>query len=220
MKERVQAGFQVGLHAIGDRGVEMALTAFAEAIKPSKDAKPLDARSTKPDHRFRIEHAQVLTPDQFARFKEIKVIASMQPCHLLTDMNWAESRLGPKRAATAYAWQEMLKNGVPLAFGTDFPVEPINPFRNLYAAITRKSPDGKKEFFPNQRLTLEEAITAYTTGSAYAEFADKEKGKLHPGYLADFIVLDRDITAVPPAKLLETKILRTVVGGKSVYEAK
>ncbi len=213
-RERLQAGFQIGFHAIGDRGVEMALNAFAAALK---DIKP-DPKS-KPDFRLRIEHAQVLAPNQFARFKELKVIASMQPSHLLSDINWATARLGEKRAEHAYAWQEFLKNGIPLAFGTDFPVEPISPFRGLYAAVTRHSEDGKKEFFPAQRLGMDEAIAAYTRGSAFAEFAEKDKGQITPGMLADFIVLDRDITGVTPAKLLETKVLRTVVGGKTVYEA-
>ena len=218
--ERVHAGFQIGFHAIGDRGVEMALNAFSAALQ---DLKPKDIKpdpKAKLDYRFRIEHAQVLAPNDFARFKDLKVIASMQPSHLLTDMNWAEARLGEKRAEHAYAWQEMLKNGVTLAFGTDFPIESINPFRGLYSATTRRSEDGKKEFFPAQRIDMEEAIAAYTTVSAFAEFAEKEKGQIAPGKLADFIVLDRDITAVLPAKLLETKVLRTVVGGKTVYEAK
>ena len=218
-KERLQAGFQIGFHAIGDRGVEMALNAFSEALKALKpDSKP-DPR-LKPDYRLRIEHAQVLAPNQFARFKEMKIIASMQPSHLLTDMGWAQARLGEKRAEHSYAWQEFLKNGIPLAFGTDYPVEPIAPFRGLYAAITRRSEDGKKEYFPAQRLEINDAITAYTRGSAFAEFEEKTKGQIAPGMLADFVVLDRDITNAAPAKLLETKVLRTVVGGKTVYESK
>ena len=172
------------------------------------------------DYRLRIEHAQVTNPSQVAKFKELKVIASMQPSHLLTDMNWAEARLGPKRAAHSYAWAEFLKKGVTLAFGTDYPVEPVNPFRGLYAAVTRKSEDGKTEYFPEQKLTIDQAIAAYTTGSAFAEFAEKDKGTLAPGMLADFVVLDRDITSVAPEKILGTKVLRTVVGGKTVYEAK
>jgi len=144
----------------------------------------------------------------------------MQPNHLLTDMNWAMDRLGPKRAATSYAWAEFLKKGVTLAFGTDYPVEPVAPFRGLYAAVTRKSEDGKKEYFPEQKLTMEQAIAAYTSGSAFAEFAEKEKGTLAPGMLADFVVLDRDVTAVASEKILGTKVLRTVVGGKTVYEVK
>jgi len=217
-KERVLAGYQIGFHAIGDKGVQMALDAFAEAEKAAQEAK-VKAADGGTDYRLRIEHCQVTTPQQFARFKELKVIASMQPGHLLTDMNWAESRLGPKRIETSYAWAEFLRHGVVLAFGTDYPVEPVSPFRGLYAALTRMSEDGRKTY-PGQKLTIEQAIAAYTTGSAFAEFAEKQKGKIEPGMLADFIVLDRDITATAPLRILETKVLRTVVGGKTVYEAK
>ena len=134
--------------------------------------------------------------------KQLKVIASMQPSHVLTDMRWAQDRLGPKRAATSYAWVAFLNKGVTLAFGTDYPVEPVTPFRGLYAAVTRKSEDGKQEYFPEQRLTMDQAIAAYTSGSAFAEFEEKEKGKLVPGMLADFVVLDRDVTAVRAGKML------------------
>jgi predicted amidohydrolase YtcJ len=215
----VLAGFQLGFHAIGDEGVQMALDAFAEAEKAAREQK-VKAANGGDDFRLRIEHAQVTTPAQIARFKELKVIASMQPSHLLTDMRWANDRLGAKRAATSYAWVAFLNKGVTLAFGTDYPVEPVTPFRGLYAAVTRKSENGKQEYFPAERLTIDQAITAYTAGSAFAEFEEKEKGKLVPGMLADFIVLDRDVTAVSPEKILGTKVLRTVVGGKTVYEPK
>jgi predicted amidohydrolase YtcJ len=218
-KERVLAGFQLGFHAIGDRGIQMALDAFAEAEKVARENK-VKAANGGEDFRLRIEHAQVTTPAQIARFKELKVIASMQPSHVLTDMRWAQDRLGPKRAATSYAWAAMLNKGVTLAFGTDYPVEPVTPFRGLHAAVTRKSEDGKQEYFPEQKLTMDQAIAAYTTGSAFAEFEEKEKGKLVPGMLADFVVLDRDLTATAPEKVPATKVLRTVVGGKTVYEAK
>lgn len=220
-KERVLAGFQIGFHAIGDKGVQMALDAFAEAEKAAKDAK-VKAANGGDDYRLRIEHAQVTTPAQIAQFKQLKVIASMQPSHLLTDMRWAQDRLGPKRAATSYAWQSFanINKGMALAFGTDYPVEPVTPFRGLYAAITRKSENGKQDYFLDQRLTMDEAVTAYTQGSAFAEFEEKEKGRLVPGMLADFVVLDRDVTASSPEKILQTKVLRTVVGGKTVYEAK
>jgi len=218
-KERIDAGFQMGFHAIGDKGVQMALDAFAAAEKEARDKK-IDAANGGQDFRLRIEHAQVTTPAQVAKFKELKVIASMQPNHLLTDMNWAKDRLGERRAAHSYAWAEFLKHGVTLAFGTDYPVEPVTPFRGLYAALTRKSENGKKEYFPEQKLTIEQAIAAYTTGSAFAEFSEKDKGTLAGGNLADFAVLDRDITAVPAEKVLSTKVLRTVLGGKTVYEAK
>lgn len=216
-KERVLAGFQIGFHAIGDKGVQMALDAFAGAEKAAKDAH-VKAPNGGEDFRLRVEHAQVTTPAQFAQFKQLKVVASMQPSHLLTDMRWAQDRLGPKRAATSYAWLAFLNKGVVLAFGTDFSVEPISPFRGLYAAVTRKSEDGKQEYFPAQRLTMDQAIAAYTTGSAYAEFEEKEKGKLIPGMLADFVVLDRDVTSAAAEKIEGTKVLRTVVGGKTVYE--
>jgi len=217
-KERVLAGFQLGFHAIGDKGVQMALDAFAEAEKAAREQK-VKAANGGNDFRLRIEHAQVTTPAEIARFKELKVIASMQPSHVLTDMRWVQERLGVKRAATSYAWAAFLNKGVILAFGTDYPVEPVTPFRGLYAAITRRSEDGKQEFFPEQKLTMDQAITAYTSGAAFAEFEEKEKGRLAPGMLADFIVLDRDITASPAEKLLATKVLRTVVGGKTVYGA-
>ena len=235
-KERVDAGFQIGFHAIGDKGVQMALSAFAAAtpdraattnhmgtgLGPAQAERSSAAPSpaSAPDLRFRIEHAQVTNFQEIAKFNELKVIASMQPSHVLTDMNWAESRLGPKRAAYSYAWASFQKKGVRLAFGTDYPVEPVAPFRGLYAAVTRKSEDGKKEYYPEQKLSIEQAIAAYTTGSAFAEFAEKNKGKLAPGMLADLVVLDTDITAVPPEKILGTKVLRTIVGGKTVYEAK
>ena len=218
-KERVLAGYQLGFHAIGDKGVQLALDAFAGAEKAAKEDKVKGAGGGS-DYRFRIEHAQVTTPLQILRFKELKVIASMQPSHLLTDMNWAESRLGPKRAAHSYAWAEFLKHGVVLAFGTDYPVEPVAPFRGLYAAVTRQSENEKKSYYPDQKISVEQAITAYTTGSAFAEFAEKQKGKLEPGMLADLVVLDRDVTSVPQAKILETEVLRTVVGGRTVYEAR
>ncbi|MGA2966938.1 MAG: amidohydrolase [Terriglobales bacterium] len=218
-KERVLAGYQIGFHAIGDKGVQMALDAFAEAEKAAKDGTVKAANGgNSSDYRLRVEHAQVVTPQQIQRFKDLKVIASMQPSHLLTDMNWAESRLGAKRAEHSYAWAEFLRRGVVLAFGTDYPVEPVTPFRGIYAAVTRTSEDGRKSYYPAQKLSIEQAIAAYTTGAAFAEFAEKQKGKLDPGMLADFVVLDQDITAVPPPKILATKVLRTVVGGKTVYD--
>ncbi len=207
--ERAQAGFQIGFHAIGDRAARMALDAFAAA----------ERQSGKRDLRFRIEHAQVVAPEDYKKFKNLGVIASMQPNHLLTDMNWAEAHIGQQRSEHSYAWKEFLDDGVVLAFGTDYPVEPITPFRGLYAAVTRKNEAGTKEYFPAQKLAIEQAIAAYTTGSAYAQFAEKEKGLLQPGMLADFVVLDRDITTVAPEEILKTRVLRTVVGGKTVYEA-
>ncbi|MFZ0300730.1 MAG: amidohydrolase [Candidatus Sulfotelmatobacter sp.] len=216
--ERVLAGFQLGFHAIGDKGVQMALDAFAEAEKAAREQK-VKAPNGGSDFRLRIEHAQITTPAQIARFKELKVIASVQPSQLLTDMRWAQDRLGAKRAANSYAWASLLNKGVTLAFGTDYPIEQVSPFRGLYAAVTRKSENGKQEYFPAQKLTMDQAIAAYTTGSAFAEFEEKEKGELAAGMLADFVVLDRDITAASAEKELATKVLLTVVGGKAVYKA-
>ena len=208
--ERANDGFQIGFHAIGDRGARMALDAFAYAIQ----------KSNKKNLRFRIEHDQVVAPEDFKKYKALGVIASVQPNHLLTDMNWAEAHIGPERAKHSYPWKEFEDNGIPLAFGTDYPVEPITPFRGLYAAVTRKNEAGTKEYYPEQKLTIDHAIYAYTIGAAQAEFAEEKKGQLTPGMLADFVVLDRDITKVAPPEILKTRVLRTVVGGKTVYEAK
>lgn len=217
-KERLDAGFQLGFHAIGDRAVEMALDAFAETEKAA--AANMSAPPRGADYRLRIEHVQVTNPAQVARFRELKVIASMQPSHLLTDMHWVNARLGPVRAQHAYTWADFTNHGVTLAFGSDDPFGPLSPLLGLYAATTRKSEDGKMEFHPEQRLTIEQALAAYTTGSAFAEFAEKQKGTLAPGMLADFVVLDRDLTAVTPEKILGTRVLQTVVGGKTVFEVK
>jgi predicted amidohydrolase YtcJ len=215
--ERVAAGSQLGFHAIGDRAAQMALDAFAEAERNARQ-KDLPGGNDPQRLRLRIEHDQVIAPNQFAQYRRLGVIASVQPSHLLTDMNWAESRIGLERAKTSYPWKEFLDNGVRLAFGTDYPVEPITPFRGVYSAVTRKNEAGTKEYFPEQKVTIEQALAAYTTGAAYAEFMEKEKGTLAPGMLADFVMLDRDLTKVAPPEILKTKVLRTVVGGKTVYE--
>jgi hypothetical protein len=206
--ERARAGFQIGFHAIGDWATSMALNAFvaAEAAVPESVG-----------YRFRIEHDQVIDPRDFSRYKWLAVIASMQPNHLLTDMNWAEDRIGPKRAMTSYAWKTFFDQGTVLAFGTDYPVEPITPFRGIYCAVTRKNEAGTKTYYPEQALSINEALYAYTQASAYAEFAETKKGKLAPGYYADVVVLDRDLTRVPPSEILSTNVLRTVVGGRTVY---
>ncbi len=211
--ERALAGFQIGYHAIGDRAVQMALDAFAAAEAAARD------KHQSRDFRFRVEHEQVVAPVQFAQYRKLGVIASMQPNHLLTDMNWAMERIGPERAKTSYPWKQFLDSGVPLAFGTDYPVEPITPFRGVYAAVTRMNEAGTRSYIPGQKLTIQESLAAYTTGSAYAQFAEKEKGTLAPGMLADFVVLDRDLTKVAPPEILKTRVLRTVVGGRTVYEA-
>ena len=206
--ERVKAGFQVGFHAIGDRAVSMALDAFVAA----EGAVPQSV-----GYRFRIEHDQVVDPQDFARYKWLGVTASMQPNHLLTDMNWAEERIGPQRAKNSYPWKTFVDQGTVLAFGTDYPVEPITPFRGIYCAVTRKNEAGTKSYFPSEALTIYQALYAYTQASAYAEFSEKRKGKLVPGYYADLVVLDRDLTKIPSQEVLATEVLRTVVAGKTVF---
>jgi len=231
--ERAAAGFQLGFHAIGDLANDMALNALAAAEQVGRPANvpaapknaDADVVTSAPgmvspkDFRFRIEHAQVVSRAAFERFAQLGVIASMQPSHLLTDMAWAPARLGPERSKRAYAWKSFLDHGVTLAFGTDYPVESISPFRGLYAAITRQNVEGTQTFQPQEKITLDQAIFAYTQASAFAEFREKTKGRLEPGYLADMVVLDRDITKVPPQDLLHTQVLRTVVGGNTVFQA-
>ena len=202
--ERAHAGFQLGFHAIGDKAATMALDACAQ---------PGISRTA----RNRIEHAQVVDPADIQRFAQLGVIASMQPSHLLTDMNWAEDRLGPSRAAYSYAWKAFLDAGVPLAFGTDYPVEPITPFRGLYAAVTRKNEAGTKTYFPENKLTRGQALYAYTQGSAYAEFAEKHKGKLLPGYDADFILVDRNLYDVGAPAILYSVVQETFVAGQQAF---
>ncbi len=232
--ERAMAGFQLGFHAIGDRANAMALNAFGVAdqvanlppnppqtgsntnivTKPESDTPP-----TPGALRFRVEHAQVLLPGDFERFEKEGVIASMQPSHLLTDMKWATDRLGPERIKYAYAWKSFLDHNVVLAFGTDYPVEFINPFRGLYSAVTRENEAGTQTFEPQEKISLNEAIYAYTQASAFGEFREKVKGRLEPGYLADLVVLDRDITTATPQQLLHTKVLRTIINGEIVFAA-
>ena len=229
---RAADGFQLGFHAIGDAANDMALNAFSAAEQVGRPANvpapknaDADASTARPgmvqprDFRFRIEHAQVESPGAFERFAELGVIASMQPSHLLTDMAWAEARLGPERVKRAYAWKSFLDHGVTLAFGTDYPVESISPLRGLYAAITRQNVEGTQTFQPQEKLTIDQAIYAYTQAPAFAEFREKIKGRLEPGYLADMVVLDRDITKASPQEVLHTQVLRTVLGGETVYQA-
>ena len=220
-EKRVRAGFQLGFHAIGDAAAEMALQSFEFAERAIREGqlKHPSTPQDSDDFRFRIEHDQVVTAEQVPRYAKLGVIASVQPNHLLTDMNWAEERIGPERAKHSYPWADYVKNKVMLAFGTDYPVEPITPFRGMYAAVTRKNEAGTKTYFPEQKLTIDQAIAAYTTGAAYAEFEENTKGLLQPGMLADFVVLDRDLTKVPAEEILKTKVLRTVVGGKTIYDA-
>ena len=228
--ERVAAGFQLGFHAIGDRANDAALNAFAVAYtslipkgRPcvAKHCRQLEVIPDLNKLRFRIEHAQVLRlgSNPLICFQNLHVIASMQPSHLLTDMAWAESRLGPERVKYAYAWKSFLDHGVTLAFGTDYPVESISPFRGLYSAITRMNEAGTQTFQPQEKITIQQALYAYTQASAFAENEEKLKGRLEPGYLADLVVLDHDLTKATPQEILHTKVLRTVVGGQMVYLA-
>ena len=221
-KELAAEHFQMGFHAIGDRAVEMALNAFAT---PKQDPSCVVPTVSIPqpkitcDPRPRIEHSQVLEAPDFARYRDLGVIASMQPNHLLTDMAWAEQRLGHSRARYSYAWKSFLDHGVTLAFGTDYPVEPITPFRGIYAAVTRENEAGTQSYFPEEKLTIAQALYAYTQGSAYAEFSEPYKGTLASGMVADLIVLDRDLTTIPAHEILGTKVLRTVVAGHPTYFA-
>jgi predicted amidohydrolase YtcJ len=210
--ERDKAGFQLAFHAIGDRANRVALDVF-EAVAKANGPR---------ERRDRVEHAQVVAPEDFPRFASLKVIASMQPSHETTDMRWAEERVGPERAKGAYAWATMQKNGVRLAFGTDYDVEPISPMRGLYACVTRELPDGgpKGGWQPQEKISLEDCIRAYTSGSAYAEFEEGKKGELKEGEYADFIILSNDLTKVPPTEYVKTRVLRTVVAGRTVYQEK
>ncbi len=209
--ERDKAGFQIAFHAIGDRGNRVALDAFAAVV----------AANGERDRRDRIEHAQIVASDDFARFASLHVIASMQPSHQTTDMRWAEKRLGAERIKGAYAWRTMLNDGVKLAFGTDWPVEIINPMRGLHACVTRQLPDGTPAggWQPQEKISMDECIAAYTVGSTYAEFEEGKKGQLAPGQYADFVVLSADVTKIAPGDILKTHVLKTVVGGRVVYDS-
>jgi predicted amidohydrolase YtcJ len=208
--ERDKAGFQINIHAIGDRTNRMVLDVF-EAVAKANGPR---------DRRDRIEHAQIIAPDDLPRFAKLKVIASMQPSHQTTDMRWAESRVGPERIKGAYAWATLEKSGARLAFGTDYPVEEVNPFRGLHACVTRQLPDGTPAagWQPQEKISLEDCIRAYTSSAAYAEFEEGKKGELKAGEYADFIILSKDLTKVAPPEYLKTEVLRTVVGGRTVYE--
>jgi predicted amidohydrolase YtcJ len=208
--ERDRAGFQLAFHAIGDRANRVALDVFTAVL----------AANGPRDRRDRIEHAQIVAPSDLPRFGSLRVIASMQPSHLLDDERWASDRLGPERMKGAYAWQTMLKNGAPLAFGTDFPVESINPMRGLYACVTRELPGGGPPggWQPQERLTIDECLRAYTTGSAFAEFEEQRKGMVAAGMLADIAVFAADLTRIPASDLLHTPIVMTIAGGRIVYQ--
>jgi predicted amidohydrolase YtcJ len=205
------AGMQICTHAIGDQGISMILDLYAELVKVNGPR----------DRRFRIEHAQHMAAKDFDRFDQLNVIASVQPYHAIDDGRWAEPRIGHDRASRTYAFRTFLNHGVRLAFGTDWDVAPLNPMLSIYAAVTRATLDGKHPdgWFPEQKLTVGEAIEAYTMGSAYAEFQDTVKGSITAGKLADLVILSEDITTLDPVKIRDVKVLRTIVGGQTVFDA-
>ena len=205
------AGFQVVVHAIGDKANAIVLDAVEK----------LNRERGKRDRRARIEHAQVVRDVDKKRFKPAGVIASIQPSHCIDDMRWAEKRIGRERSAVAYDFKSFVDAGAAIAFGTDWYVEPLDPMLGLYAAVTRQFPDGTPAggWFPEERLTMQQAVEFYTLGAAYAEFAEQRKGSITEGKLADLVVLSRDIFEVAPREILETRPVLTVVGGKPVYDA-
>ncbi len=207
-----KAGLQLAVHAIGDKANRIMLDVYTGTAKQN---------GPRQDRRWRIEHAQHLRPEDFVRFAQLGVIASVQPYHAIDDGRWAEKRIGHERCKTTYAFRTFLDNGVRLAFGSDWTVAPMNPMLGLYAAVTRATLDGKNPngWFPEQKLTLREAIEAYTMGSAFAEFREKEKGSLTPGKLADVVILDTDLFSIAPEKIKDAAVRYTVVGGKVVYAA-
>ncbi|MBV9343241.1 MAG: amidohydrolase family protein [Acidobacteria bacterium] len=214
MRDRMQradaAGLQICTHAIGDEAISTVLDLYSDVVKSG------GAR----DRRFRIEHAQHMAAKDFERFRQLEVIASVQPYHAIDDGRFAEPRIGHERASRTYAFRTFLEHGVRLAFGTDWEVAPLNPMLTIYAAVTRATLDGKNPngWFPEQKLTVTEAIEAYTMGSAFAEFEEQEKGSISPGKLADMVLLDQDIFTIDPVKIGDTKILKTFVGGKLVWD--
>ena len=208
--ERDHDGFQLAFHAIGDRANHIALDTYAAVIAANGDR----------DRRDRVEHAQIVAPDDFAQFAKMNIIASMQPAHLLTDQRWATDRIGPRRILGAYAWRSMERAGVHLAFGTDFPVEAINPLRGIYSCVTRELPQGGPGhgWQPQEKLNMHDCLSNYTVGSAYAEFEEKTKGKIAPGMLADLVVFPEDLNKIPPQQLLNLKVTMTIAGGRIVYQ--
>ncbi|HJQ24908.1 MAG TPA: amidohydrolase, partial [Blastocatellia bacterium] len=205
-------GFQINVHAIGDRGNRVVLDAFDSALR----------RIPTANHRFRVEHAQVLSPQDIPRFAKLGVIPSMQATHQTSDMRWAESRVGPQRIRGAYAWRSLLNTGVIIPNGTDFPVEEVNPLLTFHAAVTRQDPTNWPAggWYPDQKMTRQEALQSMTIWPAYAGFQESVLGSLTPGKYADFVVLDRDIMRVPDTEILAARVLSTWIGGKRVYEAK
>jgi hypothetical protein len=203
------AGLQVRIHAIGDRAISMTLDIFSD----------IEKEHGYHDQRFAIEHAQHMAEKDFERFAALHVIASMQPYHAIDDGRWAEKRLGRQRARYSYAWRSFLDHGVTLAFGTDWPVAPLNPMLGLYGAVTRATLDGKNPdgWIPEEKITLSEAIEAYTLGAAFAEFQENQKGSITPGKLADMVILSDNIFDLKPDAIRNVKVETTIVGGKVVY---
>jgi predicted amidohydrolase YtcJ len=206
-----KAGLQLFVHAIGDRAIDTLLAIFDRV---SRDNGPRD-------RRFRIEHAQHLDPRDVPRFEQLGVIASMQPYHAIDDGRWADRVIGAERSRHTYAFRSLLDAKATLAFGSDWFVAPPTPLEGIYAAVTRRTLDGKNPdgWVPEQKITVEEALRAYTYGSAYAEFAEGEKGTLKAGMLADFVLIDRDLTTIAPEAIRDARVVRTVVGGRTVYRA-
>lgn len=208
-----QAGLHLCIHAIGDKANRLILEIYEQVARRNGGSPH--------SRRFRIEHAQHIHPDDFVRFARLGVIASMQPYHAIDDGRWAEKRIGHERCKTTYAFRTFLDHKVRLAFGSDWTVAPLDPLLGIYAAVTRRTLDDRNPggWFPEQKITLAEAIEAYTMGSAYAEFAENEKGSLAPGKLADIVILDSDLFALPAEKIRDARVQFTIVGGKVVYEA-
>jgi len=208
--EADREGFQIAFHAIGDMASHMVLNAYEMAYNLNRN-RP---------RRHRIEHAQLLKSDDISRFQALGVVASMQPVHCIEDMRWIVQRLGNRRCRYAYAWRSLQDHGAHLAFGTDWPVSSMNPMLGLYAAVTRRDTLGYpiQGWMPNERLAIEEAIKAYTRGSAYAEWMEKEKGYLAPGALADLVVLDQNIMEISSKNILKTRVEYTILGGEIVYQ--
>jgi predicted amidohydrolase YtcJ len=201
----------VGIHAIGDQGSDLVLNAYEKAALVNG----------KHDMRHRIEHAQLLIPDDIRRFGQLGVVASMQPTHCTTDMRFAETRVGIDRCKTAYAWRSLLDSGAVLSFGTDWSVEPLDPMRGVFSAVTRTNiqrMEPKTGWFPEQKLTVWEAIYYYTWGSAYGEHLEGVKGTLAPGRLADLVVMDRDLFTIPPEEILKAQVDVTITGGRVVWD--
>ncbi len=205
----IENGFQLCIHAIGDRGNRETLNIFEEALKAHPDLKDL---------RWRIEHSQHLHPDDIPRFGQLGVIASMQAIHCTSDGPWVIKRLGERRAEEgAYVWQKLMKSGAIICNGTDVPVEDVDPIPGFYAAVTRKLSDGTV-FYPDQRMSREEALRSYTLNGAYAAFEEDIKGSLKPGKLADITILSQDIMTIPEDEIMNTEVLYTIVGGKVMYQ--